>query len=62
MQATFALWVVSGILALLAFFLPESVGTSLTGRGVLLVAMTFVGSGLVYLCLIPVTQPGSVST
>ncbi|MFB6184607.1 MAG: hypothetical protein ABEI96_08640 [Haloarculaceae archaeon] len=53
-QAILGIWAISGILVLLSFFLPASVGRALTGRGVITTAMTFIGSGLVFLALLPV--------
>jgi hypothetical protein len=59
-QVVLGVWAVSGLLMLLAFFLPTSVGSAMTGRGVITIAVTFIGSGLIYLALLPVhagTQP-----
>lgn len=54
-------WAISGVLMVLAFFLPDSVGQSLTGRGVITIAITFIGSGLVYVALLPVHPEGESS-
>jgi len=61
-QALIGLWVLSGVLMVLAFLLPDSLGQALTARGLLIISFTFVGSGLAYLCLIPVRQPGAASS
>lgn len=52
MSALLALWLVSGVLMLVAFQVPDLADT-IPSSGLLLIAVTFVGSGLVYLALIP---------
>ncbi|MDG5778432.1 hypothetical protein VB773_02575 [Haloarculaceae archaeon H-GB2-1] len=61
-QIVLGVWAISGVLMLLAFFLPSSIGTALTGRGVITVAITFIGSGLIYLAMLPIhsgNRPGA---
>jgi len=53
-QTALAVWVLSGLLVLVAYLLPNSVGQAMTGVGVITVAVSFIGSGLIYLALIPV--------
>jgi choline/carnitine/betaine transport len=45
---------ISGALVVLGFFFPWFVGSVVTGRGWLVVALLFFGSGLAYLALLPV--------
>lgn len=52
MQLLLLAWLLSGQLLALAFAIP-SVGETLTATVLIFVAMTFAGSGLVYLSLLP---------
>lgn len=55
-QASLGVLVLTGLIVLVAFLLPEQVGTALTGRGVLVLALTFVVSGIVFISLLPDEQ------
>jgi zinc transporter ZupT len=52
MQLLLLAWLLSGQLLVLAFAIP-SIGETLTATVLIFVAMTFAGSGLVYLSLLP---------
>ena len=52
MQLLLLAWLLSGQLLGLAFAIP-SIGETLTATVLIFVAMTFAGSGLVYLSLLP---------
>ena len=49
----YAICTVSGTLVLGAFLFPDLVGSFISGRGILVGALTFVGSLLVIISLIP---------
>ena len=53
LQLTLAVCSLAGIVLAMATFGPDRVGRLLTSTGLLLVAMTFIGSGLSYVALIP---------
>lgn len=58
-QASLGVLVLTGLIVLVAFLLPDQVGTALTGRGVLVLALTFVVSGIVFISLLPDDQSGA---
>ncbi len=51
-------FVLSGAVVLVGFFFPEVVGDVVSGRSWLVVALTFFGSGLGYLALLPMETDG----
>ena len=55
-----AVWTLSGVLLGLAFLFP-GVGRSLTAGLLILATMVFIGSGLVYLSLLPVAADEQAS-
>ncbi|PSP48289.1 hypothetical protein BRC95_06220 [Halobacteriales archaeon QS_5_68_33] len=55
-----AVWTLSGALLGLAFLFPD-VGRSLTAGLLILATMVFIGSGLVYLSLLPVAADEQAS-
>jgi len=61
-QLTLMLFLLSGQLLLITFLFPEQAGSILSARSLIFAAMLFIGSGLIYLALLPLESSEATLT